>query len=107
MIGFEPAEEPEDDPEEEGQTRAIDRQLRTILEWVAVAVGALAVALLIKTFLLQAFYIPSGSMASMDANSLSTQTGWLMGRTPGGLWSDTHLPSSQRNIEYRMSGMEY
>ena len=36
--------------------------LRTILEWVAVAVGALAVALLIKAFLLQAFYIPSGSM---------------------------------------------
>ena len=31
-------------------------------DWVAVAVGALAVALLIKAFLLQAFYIPSGSM---------------------------------------------
>ena len=35
---------------------------RTLLEWVTVAVGALAVALLIKAFLLQAFYIPSGSM---------------------------------------------
>lgn len=42
--------------------RGIEGQLRTLLEWVAVAVGALAVALLIKTFLLQAFYIPSGSM---------------------------------------------
>ena len=33
-----------------------------MIEWVAVAVGALAVALLIKAFLLQAFYIPSESM---------------------------------------------
>lgn len=40
----------------------VERQLRTLLEWVAVAVGALVVALLIKAFLLQAFYIPSGSM---------------------------------------------
>jgi len=48
--------------EEDQPTRAIDRQIRTVLEWVAVAVGALAVALIIKTFLLQAFYIPSGSM---------------------------------------------
>lgn len=32
------------------------------MEWVAVAIGALAVALLIKAFLLQAFYIPSASM---------------------------------------------
>jgi signal peptidase I len=36
--------------------------LRSLIEWVAVAVGALAVALLIKAFLLQAFYIPSESM---------------------------------------------
>jgi signal peptidase I len=43
-------------------SKAIDRQIRTILEWVAVAVGALAVALIIKSLLLQAFYIPSGSM---------------------------------------------
>ncbi len=48
--------------EEDQPTRTIDRQIRTVLEWVAVAVGALAVALIIKTFLLQAFYIPSGSM---------------------------------------------
>ncbi len=32
------------------------------MEWVAVAIGALVVALLIKAFLLQAFYIPSASM---------------------------------------------
>ncbi len=35
---------------------------RNLLEWVVVVVGALLVALLVKTFLLQAFYIPSPSM---------------------------------------------
>ncbi len=35
---------------------------KSILEWVGVIVGALLVALVIKTFLLQAFYIPSRSM---------------------------------------------
>ena len=40
----------------------LNHRLRTLLEWVAVAVGALAVALLIKAFLLQAFYIPTASM---------------------------------------------
>ncbi|HBU02907.1 MAG TPA: signal peptidase I [Acidimicrobiaceae bacterium] len=43
-------------------SRRIDSSLRSLIEWVAVAVGALAVALLIKAFLLQAFYIPSESM---------------------------------------------
>jgi signal peptidase I len=37
-------------------------RIRSFLEWGAVIVGALAVALLIKTFLMQAYYIPSGSM---------------------------------------------
>ena len=36
--------------------------LRTIIEWVAVIGGALAVALVIQSFLVQAFYIPSSSM---------------------------------------------
>ena len=36
--------------------------LRNAVEWVAIVVGALAVALLVKTFLIQAFFIPSGSM---------------------------------------------
>jgi signal peptidase I len=35
---------------------------RNLVEWVIVLVGALVVALVVKTFLLQAFYIPSGSM---------------------------------------------
>ena len=37
--------------------------LRNIVEWVVIAGGALLVAFIIKTFLLQAFYIPSLSMA--------------------------------------------
>lgn len=36
--------------------------LRNLIEWVAIIVGAFAVALLVKTFLVQAFYIPSESM---------------------------------------------
>ena len=36
--------------------------LRSFVEWTGVIVGAVVVALLIKTFVLQAFYIPSGSM---------------------------------------------
>jgi signal peptidase I len=37
-------------------------RMRSALEWVAVIVGALVVALVVKTFLVQAFYIPSASM---------------------------------------------
>ncbi|NOX29427.1 MAG: signal peptidase I [Actinobacteria bacterium] len=36
--------------------------MRQALEWGAVIIGALIAALLIKTFLFQAFFIPSGSM---------------------------------------------
>jgi signal peptidase I len=36
--------------------------VRSLVEWGAVIVGALIVALIIKTFLFQAFYIPSESM---------------------------------------------
>lgn len=38
------------------------QRVRSAVEWLAVIVGALAVALLVKTFLLQAFFIPSASM---------------------------------------------
>ena len=38
------------------------RGLQSTIEWVAVIVGALVVALVVKTFLFQAFYIPSASM---------------------------------------------
>ena len=48
-----------DDAEAEVATRSA---LRQALEWGAVIIGALIAALLIKTFLFQAFFIPSGSM---------------------------------------------
>lgn len=35
---------------------------RALVEWIAVIVGAIAVAFLVKTFLVQAFFIPSSSM---------------------------------------------
>ena len=38
------------------------RRLQSGLEWAAVVIGALVVALVVKTFLFQAFYIPSASM---------------------------------------------
>jgi signal peptidase I len=38
------------------------RGRRQVVEWILLVVGALVVALLIKTFLFQAFYIPSASM---------------------------------------------
>lgn len=38
------------------------RSLRSAIEWGAVIVGALVIALVVKVFLIQAFYIPSESM---------------------------------------------
>jgi signal peptidase I len=55
------ASPPEGDASEDETTAKPDR-LRSAVEWVAVVVGALVVALVVKTFLFQAFYIPSGSM---------------------------------------------
>ncbi len=49
-----------DPPEVQGKTPS---GLRNVVEWVVIAAGALLVAFVIKTFLLQAFYIPSLSMA--------------------------------------------
>src|SRR5690606_16066374 len=43
-------------------TRRARSPLRSLLEWALVIGGALGVALLIQTFLFQAFYIPSESM---------------------------------------------
>jgi signal peptidase I len=40
------------------------RATRNAIEWVAIVIGALAVALVVKTFLIQAFFIPSLSMYS-------------------------------------------
>jgi signal peptidase I len=40
----------------------MDRRTRNVVEWVGIVVGALLLALIVKTFLFQAFYIPSLSM---------------------------------------------
>ena len=39
-----------------------NRRMRSAIEWTAVIIGALVVAVLIKSFMFQAFYIPSPSM---------------------------------------------
>lgn len=44
------------------QERREQERVRSAVEWVAVIIGALVVALVVKTFLIQAFYIPSASM---------------------------------------------
>ena len=49
-------------PEGPGKEKAPRSTTRSVVEWIAVIGGALVVALVIKTFLIQAFYIPSGSM---------------------------------------------
>jgi len=51
-------EVPEAPPDEEQEPSAF----RGLVEWAVILVGALLVAFVVKTFLLQAFYIPSGSM---------------------------------------------
>jgi signal peptidase I len=62
-----PLTAPDDEPahlavEEADEDSAGNDRFRSAVEWVAVIVGALVVALVVKTFLFQAFYIPSGSM---------------------------------------------
>lgn len=52
-------DEPESDRGKDGPRAS---RTRTLVEWVVVIGGALVVALLIKAFLVQAFYIPSESM---------------------------------------------
>jgi signal peptidase I len=53
---------PPDAPELPGEEKKRPSALRGLVEWVLILVGALLVAFVVKTFLLQAFYIPSGSM---------------------------------------------
>ena len=55
-----PADETVHDGEDDRSR--MSRSTRSAIEWVAVIVGALLVALVVKTFLIQAFYIPSESM---------------------------------------------
>jgi len=53
---------PSDPPASAAPAKKSMSPARSVLEWLLVIGGALAVALLVKTFLLQAFYIPSESM---------------------------------------------
>lgn len=61
-------EEPDDDVDDrDGNTEDADakprrRWRRTILEWLGVIGGGIAIALLVEAFLIQAFWIPSPSM---------------------------------------------
>ncbi len=52
----------DDDADAAGEPSTARRRLQSSLEWAAVVIGALVVALVVKTFLFQAFYIPSASM---------------------------------------------
>lgn len=58
------------------------RAFRSLIEWVVIIGGALAVAFIVKTFLVQVFYIPSDSMLPIlerqdriVVNKLSYRTG--------------------------------
>ncbi len=56
---------PPTDAAEAGDEASRDERdvVRSVVEWIAVVVGALVVALLVQSFLFQAFYIPSESMS--------------------------------------------
>jgi signal peptidase I len=56
-----PPEQPEDEPESDAPPRKKDG-VRNLVEWVLIIGGAFLVAFVVKTFLIQAFFIPSGSM---------------------------------------------
>jgi signal peptidase I len=65
-----PPEPPEDEPPDEAtageqkkrKKRKKESGLRNAVEWVVIIGGAFLVAFVVKTFLIQAFFIPSGSM---------------------------------------------
>jgi signal peptidase I len=57
-----PPEQPEDEAQGDAAPRKKDGGFRNLLEWVLIIGGAFLVAFVVKTFLIQAFFIPSGSM---------------------------------------------
>ncbi|MCO8128731.1 signal peptidase I [Acidimicrobiia bacterium EGI L10123] len=80
--GSGPADHPGPGDAAEGTRAGMSHSTRSAIEWVAVIVGALVVALVVKTFLIQAFYIPSESMVPtlevgdrVLVNKLSYSTG--------------------------------
>jgi signal peptidase I len=63
MVGSEgpSVEAPEDDLSTDASSRR-HRRRRVVIEWVAIVVVAVVVSFLMRTYVLQTFYIPSGSM---------------------------------------------
>ena len=57
-----PPDQPEDDPPAEAPAARKKDGFRNLVEWVVIIGGAFLVAFVVKTFLIQAFFIPSGSM---------------------------------------------
>ena len=49
-------------PSDDDERAKPQSSLRSIVEWVLIVAGAVLVAIVIRTFVLQAFYIPSSSM---------------------------------------------
>jgi signal peptidase I len=60
--GGQPPAAPDEHEEDDGGPSSERSGLRNLVEWILVIAGALVVALLIKAFLFQAFFIPSESM---------------------------------------------
>ncbi|MEX1007504.1 MAG: signal peptidase I [Acidimicrobiia bacterium] len=61
--GSDGAPPPPSDDHEEPVARGVKKGInRTVIEWVVLVVAAILIALVIKQFLFQAFYIPSRSM---------------------------------------------
>jgi signal peptidase I len=57
-----PGREPYDFAPRPTKSKKQQSGLRNAVEWIVIIAGALLVAFVVKTFLIQAFYIPSGSM---------------------------------------------
>jgi len=57
-----PVDDQDDDEDASDPAAVRRRRIRNAVEWVVIVAGAFVVALLVKTFLIQAFYIPSASM---------------------------------------------
>src|SRR3954447_3116784 len=72
--------------------------LRNAVEWVVIAGGALLVAFVIKTFLLQAFYIPSLSMAptlKINDRVLVNKLSYDLHPSTGATWSYSSAPPTR------------
>jgi signal peptidase I len=57
-----PAPDAQPTPDPQATESAASRAVRNTVEWIVIIAGALVLAFIVKTFLLQAFVIPSASM---------------------------------------------